>query len=205
MSDPLPPQASRLVNDLSYLPSILGRMGLSIAEAQDELNQGYVEALASVVKLLGTLGYQPPPPDGASGTATLATQIKDLIGQLAPCRYQFTETTFDFSADLAESYSSGKSGDLKIGTKAIAVNASLTSAFSYDYRAAARITCTLRADPVGAGVVGDLLKSAQINSGEANKLPDGNAPREATTKLITAINAALKETSAKQEDGKTGV
>jgi hypothetical protein len=90
-------QASRLVNDLSYLPAILGRMGLSVAEAQDELNHGYVQAVADLVKLLAAFVPKSDIP------AQLDPQIATLLLQLALSRYQFSETTFDFSADLAES------------------------------------------------------------------------------------------------------
>ena len=142
----MPTQASRLVNDISYLPAILGRMGLSIAEAQDELNQGYVQAVAELVKLLG--GIPKAPEKDADGKPTTTTppppidpQIATLLLQLAPSRYQFSETTFDFSADLAESFSAAASGALRLGTKAVALNAAMSVGFGYDYRAAARITC----------------------------------------------------------------
>ena len=41
--------------------------------------------------------------------ASLA-ELATLLLQLAPSRYQFSETTFDFSADLAESFSAAASG-----------------------------------------------------------------------------------------------
>ena len=134
-------QASRLVNDLSYLPAILGRMGLSVAEAQDELNHGYVQAVADLVKLLAAFVPKSDIP------AQLDPQIATLLLQLAPSRYQFSETTFDFSADLAESFNAGASGELRLGTKAVALNAAMAVGFGYDYRAAARITCKLHALP----------------------------------------------------------
>ena len=180
----MPTQASRLVNDISYLPAILGRMGLSIAEAQDELNQGYVQAVAELVKLLGGIpkpeatkpGETTPPPP------SIDPQIATLLLQLAPSRYQFSETTFDFSADLAESFSAAASGALRLGTKAVALNAAMSVGFGYDYRAAARITCKLHALPAGKDITSELLsRLATIDQTPLDKLPDASPARTETT------------------------
>ena len=42
----------RLTGQLNFLPSIIGKMGLSIAEAQKEFNADYV---TNVAKLLGLI------------------------------------------------------------------------------------------------------------------------------------------------------
>lgn len=183
-------QASRLVNDISYLPAILGRMGLSIAEAQDELNQGYVQAVAELVKLLGGI----PKPGDPKVAPSLDPQIATLLLQLAPSRYQFSETTFDFSADLAESLSAAASGELRLGTKAVALNAAMSVGFGYDYRAAARITCKLHALPAGKDITGELLtRLAAIDQAPLKDLPNASPARTDTTKLLTDLAAALKQ------------
>lgn len=194
----MPTQASRLVNDISYLPAILGRMGLSIAEAQDELNQGYVQAIAELVKLLG--GIPKAPEKDADGKPTTTTppppidpQIATLLLQLAPSRYQFSETTFDFSADLAESFSAAASGALRLGTKAVALNAAMSVGFGYDYRAAARITCKLHALPAGKDITSELLtRLATIDKEPLKDLPDASPARKDTTTLLSDLAKSLQ-------------
>jgi len=181
-------QASRLVNDLSYLPAILGRMGLSVAEAQDELNNGYVQAVAELAKLLGTLVPKSDPP------GQLDPQIVTLLLQLAPSRYQFSETTFDFSADLAESFNAGGSAELRLGTKAVALNAAIAVGFGYDYRAAARITCKLHALPAGKDITSELLtRVATIDSTPLTDLPNVSPARTNTSTLLESLGKSLKE------------
>ncbi len=193
----MPTQASRLVNDISYLPAILGRMGLSIAEAQDELNQGYVQAVAELVKLLGGIP-KAPEKDPADKTTTppppIDPQIATLLLQLAPSRYQFSETTFDFSADLAESFSAAASGALRLGTKAVALNAAMSVGFGYDYRAAARITCKLHALPAGKDITSELLtRLATIDQTPLKNLPDASPARKDTTTLLGNLAESLKQ------------
>ncbi len=181
-------QASRLVNDISYLPAILGRMGLSVAEAQDELNNGYVQAVAELAKLLGTLVPKSDPP------GQLDPQIATLLLQLAPSRYQFSETTFDFSADLAESFNAGGSAELRLGTKAVALNAAIAVGFGYDYRAAARITCKLHALPAGKDITSELLtRVATIDSTPLTDLPNVSPARTNTSTLLESLGKSLKE------------
>lgn len=192
----MPTQASRLVNDISYLPAILGRMGLSIAEAQDELNQGYVQAIAELVKLLGGIPKPeaPKPGETTPPPPSIDPQIATLLLQLAPSRYQFSETTFDFSADLAESFSAAASGALRLGTKAVALNAAMSVGFGYDYRAAARITCKLHALPAGKDITSELLtRLATIDQTPLDKLPDASPARTETTKLLGDLAKSLQQ------------
>lgn len=197
----MPTQASRLVNDISYLPAILGRMGLSIAEAQDELNQGYVQAVAELVKLLGGIPKPeaPKPGETTPPPPSIDPQIATLLLQLAPSRYQFSETTFDFSADLAESFSAAASGALRLGTKAVALNAAMSVGFGYDYRAAARITCKLHALPAGKDITSELLtRLATIDQTPLDKLPDASPARTETTKLLGDLAKSLQQPLAKE-------
>ena len=197
----MPTQASRLVNDISYLPAILGRMGLSIAEAQDELNQGYVQAVAELVKLLGGIPKPeaPKPGETTPPPPSIDPQIATLLLQLAPSRYQFSETTFDFSADLAESFSAAASGALRLGTKAVALNAAMSVGFGYDYRAAARITCKLHALPAGKDITSELLtRLATIDQTPQDKLPDASPARTETTKLLGDLAKSLQQPLAKE-------
>lgn len=192
-------QASRLVNDLSYLPAILGRMGLSVAEAQDELNNGYVQAVAELAKLLGDL----LPKSNTPGQ--LDPQIATLLLQLAPSRYQFSETTFDFSADLAESFNAGGSAELRLGTKAVALNAAIAVGFGYDYRAAARITCKLHAMPVGKDIASELLtRVATIDSTQLKDLPNVSPARTNMSTLLESLGKSLKKPEEKDDSAPSG-
>mgnify|MGYP000880723806 FL=1 len=192
-------QASRLVNDLSYLPAILGRMGLSVAEAQDELNHGYVQAVAEIAKLLGDL----LPKSNIPGQ--LDPQIATLLLQLAPSRYQFSETTFDFSADLAESFNAGGSAELRLGTKAVALNAAIAVDFGYDYRAAARITCKLHALPAGKDITSELLtRVATIDSTQLKDLPNVSPARTNTSTLLESLGKSLKKPEEKDDSAPSG-
>ena len=192
-------QASRLVNDLSYLPAILGRMGLSVAEAQDELNHGYVQAVAEIAKLLGDL----LPKSNIPGQ--LDPQIATLLLQLAPSRYQFSETTFDFSADLAESFNAGGSAELRLGTKAVALNAAIAVGFGYDYRAAARITCKLHALPAGKDITSELLtRVATIDSTQLKDLPNVSPARTNTSTLLESLGKSLKKAEEKDDSAPSG-
>ncbi|MEY2631402.1 MAG: hypothetical protein RIR00_56 [Pseudomonadota bacterium] len=226
---------SRLVNDLTYLPAILGRMGLSIAEAQDELNAGYVSAVTQIVKSLADvcqkadnetidkLDADASKAEQEANTAAtekkkelekkasdakaaveaakngrlLPSEVINLLVQTAPPRYQFSETTFDFSADLTESLKAGVSGGGKLGIGAVAVNAELSVGYGYDYRAAARITCKLHALPVGANMVEALIKRVgEIDQQKLTNLPDATEARKELislqTKLADALGAVAK-------------
>lgn len=87
--------ADRLTSQLYHLPAIIGRLGLSVANAQRALNADYTE---NVKELAGVIGTIVP-----AATPESRVAIEALLKQLAPSRYQFTETTLDFSADLSES------------------------------------------------------------------------------------------------------
>jgi hypothetical protein len=133
----------RLTRQLNHLPSLVGRLGLSIAEAQRELNADYLRNVRELMLLIkNTLGAD------ASQPTTVET-FKALLESLAPSRYQFTETTLEFSADLAEHLSVatqvGTSVGASVGVAAVAVNASVSAGYARDYRAAARITTVMHA------------------------------------------------------------
>jgi hypothetical protein len=146
---------SRLVQDLGNLPAIVGGLGLSIAEAQKQLNADFVQNIGRLLEMISeTLGADGAEPDNDSREA-----IVKLLTALAPSRYQFTETTIEFCADIAERMQ--KQGELGIGFgKSVMLNAAFSKAFGYDYRAAARITSVLHAMPVGQDMADELLRRA---------------------------------------------
>lgn len=136
------PSMDRLTGQLYHLPAIIGGLGISIANAQKALNADYVESITKLMGLIqATLGRAQNDEDAKARAAA----ISDLLQSLAPSRYQFTETTIDFSADLSETFDSATQVGLGVGTSAVVLNAAYSKGFGYDYRAAARITSVLHA------------------------------------------------------------
>ena len=132
-------QLDRLTGQLYNLPAIVGRLGLSIAEAQRELDASYLHALHQLMALVNdTVGQH-------DSSDEKVAAVRSLLESLAPSRYQFTETTLEFSADLAEHLSVGAEVGASVGVPAVTVNASLSVGFARDYSAAARVKTVLHA------------------------------------------------------------
>jgi hypothetical protein len=190
----------RLTSQLSFLPRIIGNMGREIGEAQKLLNADYVENIARLMQLISE--HVAPAVDAAGKEAspeaedTRLTAIADLLKAVAPARYQFTETTIDFSADLAETKSRTASGAVGVGLSGVTVNAGMTLGFGYDYRSAARITSVLHAREVGAAMTDKLLERATAIRTEKLDLPERSAVEERawtqTANVIQGMFPALE-------------
>lgn len=154
---------SKVTSDLYRLPGILGELGKNVADAQKELNADYVENLKIVLETIKNtvqgLG------DDQAATRDL---MKSLIESLAPSRYQFTETTLDFSADLSERLDVGAEIGAGAGFGAIMVTAALSVGYGYDYRAAARVTSRLHAIASSQALTKTMLD--RVDKIDANKL-----------------------------------
>lgn len=174
--------ADRLTSQLYHLPAIIGRLGLSVANAQSALNADYTE---NVKQLIAAIKDLVPAAEGdTSGNAR--TAIDGLLKQLAPSRYQFTETTLDFSADLAESLDVAGSIGLGAGFGAVVINAGVSLGYGRDYRAAARVTTTLHAIPADNTLTDKFLGQADKRRADGVTLP----PR---TQVDTAVNNNLRD------------
>jgi len=143
----------RLTGQLMHLPRIIRDLGLSIAEAQKALNRDFVGNVGRLLEMI----QQNLPDRSAQG----ADAMVELLKALAPSRYQFTETTIEFSADLSESREVVAGGAVAVNMRAVAVSAAVSMAYGYDYRAAARIRSVLHAMPVGAALADKLIERAQ--------------------------------------------
>lgn len=169
---PTIPAADRLTGQLYHLPEIIGRLGISIANAQKALNADYLEnvrqLLVMIAGLIGDEATDPPAKPGDPPPASRRAAAEALLKALAPSRYQFTETSIDFSADLSETFSLAGSGGLGAGFGAVVVNASLAVGFARDYRAAARIKSILHAIPANEALTGTFL--AQADKMDASKM-----------------------------------
>lgn len=192
----------RLTGQLYHLPAIIGRLGISIANAQKAFNADYLE---NVVKLMGlierTLGSLKDDEDAKARVEA----IRSLLESLAPSRYQFTETTIDFSADLAETMDKTVAAGLGFGTQAITVNAAYSKGYGYDYRAAARVTSVLHAIPLNPETAKSLLDRASTIHKDKLDLPQLSEVEKEVWDSTAAVFNALKpeaSTEVKKVDAK---
>jgi len=174
----MPANADRLTSQLANIADIIGDLGLNIAEAQKELNAGYLDSLKVLVAIIKSID------PGKRNASTI-----DILKALAPPRYQYTETVLDFSADLSETKQQTIGGVLTANFSAVAVSASMAQSFGYDYRAAARITSTLSAYP-NPGIADKLLARAEnIRSAAANLPPAKGLDKDLQDKALALIDA----------------
>jgi hypothetical protein len=186
------PTMDRLTGQLYHLPFIIGQMGLSIANAQKAFNVDYVENVTKILALIDrTLG------DADEVQAEKAQAVAALLEALAPSRYQFTEATLDFSADLAETLDVAGSAGLGFGSAAITVNAALTLGYGYDYRAAARITAKLHAIPANPELGKALIERAREIHSDKMTLPELSEVEKEIWDGVAGIYAALTDSQAK--------
>lgn len=202
----------RLTGQLNFLPSIIGKMGLSIAEAQKEFNADYV---TNVAKLLGLISRTLPAAQDASAAAGAAqgadadqrlTAVWDLLKSLAPPRYQFTETTIEFRADLAESKDVNVQAGLGVGMYGVTVNAGLTLGFGYDYRSAAQITSVIHAREAGSALADALLARAKEIDASQLDLPSLSTVEkdqwDATANIVNSLFGLENDKAVKPVDAK---
>src|SRR5437667_7403924 len=120
MPNSVPAPASKLINDLSHVPHIVGALGLSIAAAQKAFNSDYLDGVERILAMTfmmlgGKKAGAPGSPPGAGAASPVdlsadelaalkefADLFKQLLTVAAPSRYQFTETTLHVKLDLAQ-------------------------------------------------------------------------------------------------------
>lgn len=190
------PGPDRMTSQLMYLPAIIGKMGINIAEAQKALNTDYIETLHKVFAVLRDYSHARAA-DG-SADATLDTdataQLEKLLPALAPSRYQFTEATIDFSADLAESTDLGMDAAVGLGMGGVTLGAGMSLAYGYDYRAAARITARLQAYALDETKQQALLARAREIHADKGTLP---ALTQVDKDVFNAATEALQALTGK--------
>jgi hypothetical protein len=188
------PAMDRLTSQLNHLPSIIGRLGLNIANAQRALNADYVENVKKLVVLIhDSIGGKD------AGAKEKAEALRSLLESLAPSRYQFTEATIDFSADLAETLDMTAAGAVGFGTQAIMVNAAFSLGYGYDYRAAARITAKLHAIASDPGMTKSLLKRAEDIHKEEITMPKLAQIEQELWDSVGEIYSALTNTDKEKK------
>lgn len=194
----------RLTGQLYHLPKIIGSLGLNIAESQKQLNADYVRNIQKLMYLVDkTLGQEKEP----AQKAEKAKAVQGLLESLAPSRYQYTETTLDFSADLAEAEEQAFAGGIGVNFSAVMVNASFVKGYAYDYRAAARITAKIHAIQPGAQMAKELIeRAAQIDDKHKPALPQPTDTDKEYLQAVESVYNSLTGSDAKvvaKEDKKT--
>lgn len=175
--------ASKLIQDLQHVPEIVAGLGLSIAAAQRALNADYLDSLERVLALTKSL-YGDPALDAKPDEREF---VGSLIKQLAPARYQFTETTLSVRLNLAQRMDASAQVGLGVGFGAVAVNAAFAMAYGYDYQAAAECRTVLHAQPADANVLDKLLGRAKELSDKALALPEAHAHEKSLIEQASTI------------------
>lgn len=175
-------ETSKLINDLTYVPHILGGLGLSIAAAQKAFNSDYLENIEKIVALAKAVaGGQKADANGEPIEMTeeekkryeeFQSFFKEMITALAPARYQYTETTLSVRLDLAQTMDFGASAGLGLGFAGVSINAAFTVGYGYDYRAAAECKTVIHAIPADQGAFPKLLNRAATINDKALTLPN---------------------------------
>jgi len=188
------PVMDRLTGQLYHLPAIIGNLGISVANAQKALNSDYLRNIQIVLDMINKmLENQPEPaPDKVA-------MIKELLKQMAPSRYQFTQTTLEFYADLAERKSTQLQGAVGAGFAAVTISAGYARAFGYDYRAAARVTAVLHALPANDASFQALIDQAKDIKIKAEDLPAKYEIEKEIFNGLATITNALSDLAADQQ------
>lgn len=196
----MPGSTSKLIKDLNSVPAIVGALGTNIAEAQKALNLDYLDNLERLLGIAKSM-LAPTTPDGeALDASEHATLIQELITQLAPSRYQFSETTLDVKLDLAQTMDLGGSAQFSAGFGAIAVSAALTVGYGFDYRAAAEVRTVLHAVPASDAVMTALLNRAAALDARVLTLPPGATIDQALVDKSHAILSKLLGADVKKPE-----
>ena len=187
---------SDLIQDLSSVPNIVGSLGLSIASAQKAFDVEYLDSIERILAMTKSiLGSGIVGPDGKPFPEALAF-IQDMLGKLAPSRYQFTETTLSVRMDLAQSLQFSGSVGLGFGVGAISINAAFTVGYNYDYQAAALCQTVIHAYPPDATVFNSLLsRAATINANSLQLPPQDQANQAVITKSQSVLQSLTGQTA----------
>lgn len=181
--------ADRQVSQLIEVADVVGDLGRNIAAAQKLLNKDYVESLQALMRTAADhLGA------GSTGEERAAA-LMSLLRALAPSRYQYTETTVEFAADLAETKQRSTMIGGGVTFKMLQVNAAMSMGYGEAYRSAARITATIHAVP-DAQLAAALLDRAIAIEADAPQLPLGTSVDQEIYDNVREVWTALGTASA---------
>ena len=182
-----------LINDLSRVPNIIGSLGLAIAEAQKQFNLDYVNSLNSLVVMASKLTGE------KASAGPEADTLQKLLLNLAPPRYQFTETELAVKLDLAQSAQLSGSAGLGFGFAGVVVNAAFSLGYATDYRAAAECRATIHAELPGdnQALFTSLLEQARTIDGTPLQFPDKSVLDKSILDAASSLLAKLTGGNAK--------
>lgn len=167
--------SSKIIEDLTHIPNIIGGLGLGIAEAQRHFDLNYLEGIERMLVMAKSFLGDQKNPDDQKKLDQFQTIIKEFLMAFAPTRYQFTETTLTVKLDLAQHLDVAASGGVSAGIGAVAVNASLAIGFGQDYRGAAEVRTVLQAVPPDPATLRTMLDRANQLSQKELTLPERSA------------------------------
>jgi hypothetical protein len=179
-------EPSKLINDLSRVPNIIGSLGLAIAEAQKQFNLDYINSVDALVTIAARLMGK------GANTAGIDNTVRDFVFSLAPPRYQFTETELAVKLDLSQSIDIAGQAGLGFGFSGVVVNASFALGYSSDYQAAAECRTKIHAVLPGdnkAMFDALLVRAKEIDAAEF-KVPD-RSPLDAN--ILAASSEVMKK------------
>lgn len=203
-------KASKLVQDLSNIPEIIGALGLSIAETQKVFNLDYMTNIERLIGIAKQLEQEPVIPADKTDEEKAAIKenvtafrayLLDLLKTLAPPRYQFTETTLSVKLDLAQTMNAAVSGGFSVGYGCLALNAAMTIGYGYDYRAAAEVKTVLHAESADKTTFKTLLDQAGKFSEKALELPAGATVDQDIVDKAHALAEKLTDASFPKKAG----
>ena len=183
---------NELLGNLSDVPSIIGALGLNISEAQKAFNLDYLNNIQQILQLVMKNSK-----DKKVKTEDFESLFKGIILQLAPPRYQFTETTLTVRLDLAQTTDTNVAGGFNAGIGAVAINAAMSVGYGNDYRGAAEIKTVIHAIPSDTALLKDLLDQAAKLTAKDTALPAESKVDQAivdqTTSLLNLMSGQKAE------------
>ncbi len=182
-----------ITRDMTKVADVIGELGLNIAEAQKELNAGYIDAL---VKLLAIAKHAIDTPDAAPGTDPAPSpDTISVLSSIAPPQYQYSQTTLEFAADMAQRSDKELSIGGSVGFGSVSLVGGYSSATGQDYRAAARITTIMQAVPSGKFAQELVNKAGEADIDFAATMKNASAAdkrlAEATSALVEAFGGEV--------------
>lgn len=200
---------TKLIEDLTKVPNIVGGLGLSIAAAQKAFNADYLDNVERILGMALALaggkkaGAEPGTSVALEGDELerfneFAALFKELLTQLAPPRYQYTETNLSVKLDLAQTMDLSASVGLGLGFGGVAINAALTIGYGYDYRAAAECKTVIHAIPADQTVFKDLLNRAGKLNDATLTMPERSAVDAEIIKTAARIYEKLADVTPAQ-------
>lgn len=195
------PQTSKLIQDLTKVPNIVGGLGLSIAAAQKAFNLDYIENVERILALAKSLLGGKDENGEDVDISKFEALFTDLLVAVAPPRYQYSETTLGVRLDLAQTFDLAGDVGLGFGMQGISINAAFSIGYGYDYRAAAECRTVIHAIPADNTVFQPLLERAKELNERALTLPaQSQVDRAIIDQAATTFEKALGVKPAKVEE-----